>query len=332
MLGIAVVSTVVLSFAVGIKNWACFHTWTASLYFRSRRFVLNQFAHFPVVILCSHCVVVKWAKAHTPASCVLVTQCVVWRRHDNSNKMSCGLTWCTEEVKCLVDIWEDEQLSPDVGHHHSVCQIRKVGSNKWKQGLRMLCSRYKIILSIMTSDLLVPVAMQHIGCWVGCVLTPLRVQMESNQITSSRRSGLCWFIPPRATVVFTHIPKQTDPKEGKTLLCQNVSNLSGGKSTPRPTLSMNLNERSESKKLTERREPNCTVFDIFCMPSPSKKKQNKNLQAWRKLIGAREPGEISVALQDFCHRRSEQLPFSELQTLDRKAWVACAFLVCHAVT
>lgn len=136
----------------------------------------------------------KWAKAPTTApalSRVLVTQCM-WRRHDNSNNMSCGLTWCTEEAKCLVDICEDEQISPTLDTTKSAKFI-KSGVTDESKGLRMLCARYKIILPIMTSDLLVPVAMQHTGCWAGCVLTankPLRVQMESNQITSSMRSRL----------------------------------------------------------------------------------------------------------------------------------------------
>lgn len=213
----AIQSFAVLFFAIDIKNaTSTLHTWTALLCFRSRWFVLNQFADFPGVILCSHYIVVKWAST---ASCVLVTRCIVCRRHDNSNKMNCGLT---EEVKCLVDIWEDEQISQTLDTATTSAKFIKLGATNESQGLWTLCGRHKIILSIMTSDLLVPVAMRQTGCWVGCVLTankPLRVQMESNQITSSRRSRLRWFIPQRAIVVFTHVPKQTEPKGGKKKPC-----------------------------------------------------------------------------------------------------------------
>lgn len=35
--------------------------------FHNRSFVLNQFAFFPWVVLCSHGVSAKWARAHTPS-------------------------------------------------------------------------------------------------------------------------------------------------------------------------------------------------------------------------------------------------------------------------
>lgn len=47
---------------------------------------------------------------YVTASCVLVMICIMGRRHgddDNNNKMNHGLTWSSEEVKCLVSIWAD---------------------------------------------------------------------------------------------------------------------------------------------------------------------------------------------------------------------------------
>lgn len=54
----------------------CSHTWTCW-------FVPNQSACFPLwVILCSHCIMVKWAKAHTPSRIFLTSPppCTFWVR------------------------------------------------------------------------------------------------------------------------------------------------------------------------------------------------------------------------------------------------------------
>lgn len=78
----------------------------------------------PWVFLCSRRNIAKRARAdasslgfpygpHSSASCVLVVLCTVGQCQDGdnnseiNNKMSGRLIWCSEEVKCLTDIWED---------------------------------------------------------------------------------------------------------------------------------------------------------------------------------------------------------------------------------
>lgn len=83
-------------------------------------FVPIQFAYSLWVVLCSHCFIMNWAKAHTlaglslcpyiTASSVPVALCIVGQLQDNdSNKLSQRLTWCSQEVNRLISIWAVER-------------------------------------------------------------------------------------------------------------------------------------------------------------------------------------------------------------------------------
>ncbi len=113
-------------------------------FIRNRRFVPNQFAYFLWVVLCSHYIIVKQVGAHTlawlslrhyvTASCTLVVLCIVGQLHDNSSvKIRCGLTWCSEEVKCFINIWVDEQISQMLDTTHKNSEVYKIVSERMKE-------------------------------------------------------------------------------------------------------------------------------------------------------------------------------------------------------
>lgn len=102
----------------------------------------SRFAYFPWVVLCSHCMNVKRAKAHTlaglslhsyvTAPSVLIGLCIVGQSRDkNKNKMSHGQTWCSEEVKCLMDIWADELTSQMWNTAHRNSEVYEYYEHCW---------------------------------------------------------------------------------------------------------------------------------------------------------------------------------------------------------
>lgn len=70
------------------------------------------------VILCSQWIMRKQAHifvvvslfTYVTESCLLVMHCIVGPHHDNNNKMSHGISWCSKEVKSLVGIWADKHI------------------------------------------------------------------------------------------------------------------------------------------------------------------------------------------------------------------------------
>lgn len=103
---------------------------------------------FLLSFFCIQNALIKQAKAHKGLSlCPYVTtSCVAGRGHgcalhrshdnDNSSKIDCGLTWCSNKVKCLIDIWSDWHISQmlDITHKNiEVYNIVTEGMKKWRQ-------------------------------------------------------------------------------------------------------------------------------------------------------------------------------------------------------
>lgn len=103
----------------------------------------ESIAYFPWAILCPQSNIVKQAKADTltrlslrtyvTASCMLVALCIVGQRHDKDNNMSCGLDWCCEEVKYLMDIWTDDHISQILDTTHKNSEVFKIVSEQIKE-------------------------------------------------------------------------------------------------------------------------------------------------------------------------------------------------------
>ncbi len=62
--------------------------------------------------------------------------------------MSRGLTWCNEEVKCLIEIWADEQISQMLDTAHKNYETYKIVSEWMKErdcehSVEQCCERAK---------------------------------------------------------------------------------------------------------------------------------------------------------------------------------------------
>ncbi len=97
-----------------------FHTWTSCLV--SRQMICSK----PIYIFpCGHFVLIlHYCKAHTLTdSCTLVALCIVGQLHNNGS----------EEVKCLVDIWADEQVCQMLDTTHKNSEVYKIVNERMKE-------------------------------------------------------------------------------------------------------------------------------------------------------------------------------------------------------
>lgn len=207
---------------------------------RNRWFVPNQFAYFPWVVLCTlhYC---KAGQSPHPLKTflMLVRHCVLMRaghalhsgtassqrQRQQQNESHVKLMQRGGELIACFGRWTHFQMLDT-----TYSQVYKVGcegtkERGWMLRRAVLLKRYRIILSIFTSDPLEPVAKQHmsrlfvpVGCleWFQKVVqTAPALKWNPAKTTSPRRSRLgCFVLHQSATAVFTYVP-MNGAKKGK---------------------------------------------------------------------------------------------------------------------
>lgn len=190
----------------------CFYTWTTLLCFKS-------FLHFFFPLTHSQCFTVKNGPKCTPPRPLDVTAWSRFTTTKTTTKCVAGQLSAAGRWNASLIICADENIS-QMSDAHTKKQWRLWNCEWTKDGQRggLWNKRYETILSITTSNLLPPVAWQHISRSlvpvVGSVVFSLQtnlpgVQMESNRdCPTSSWWASAWLICPThhsvAVIVFTH--------------------------------------------------------------------------------------------------------------------------------
>lgn len=115
-------------------------------------FVLDHFAYFSQVILCSHCIIVKPVKA-----------CTGFPHALTSMPQAC---WLRFALRWSMDIWADKHISLKLDTTHGNSNVYKTPTKwlkekGWTHWRQQYIKRCKTTLPLLTSNLLTPVARQN---------------------------------------------------------------------------------------------------------------------------------------------------------------------------
>lgn len=110
---------------------------------------------------------------------LLVALCILGQRHDNNyNEMRPGLTWCNKEVKSIIDIYEDGDLSHILETTHTNRKVEKIRNEQMRErgydgSVKHCCAKIAISKDtlMVTSNLAAPIKALSSSCWVSYVLT-----------------------------------------------------------------------------------------------------------------------------------------------------------------